>query len=89
VERFFEHLGLDKEAFLRLTKSPTLDSPVFFDSVSSAASCLDSNAAEVEDTPTFGPGGGKFGEQPSIVERNARIVKWLFNCRKTQSSALS
>ncbi|CAL8131674.1 unnamed protein product [Orchesella dallaii] len=34
----------------------------------------------------FGPAGGpsilvQHGE-PSIVERNARVIKWLFNCRK-------
>lgn len=27
---------------------------------------------------------GKIIEQPSIVERNARIIKWLCNCRKAQ-----
>jgi hypothetical protein len=24
------------------------------------------------------------GSEPSIVERNARIIKWLCNCRKAQ-----
>jgi len=24
--------------------------------------------------------------ETSIVERNARVIKWLFNCRKIQSS---
>lgn len=29
-----------------------------------------------------GGGGSSSSELPSIVERNARIIKWLWNCRK-------
>jgi hypothetical protein len=31
-----------------------------------------------------GGGGQRSGDQPSIVERNARIIKWLCQCRKVQ-----
>jgi len=30
-------------------------------------------------------GGSSSSELPSIVERNARIIKWLWNCRKANS----
>lgn len=56
-------------------------SPVYFDSVSSVDSAI-----------AWGPWGSgstsgnapKQTEQLSIVERNARIIKWLCNCRKAQ-----
>jgi len=93
VQHFFEHLGLEEDAFRVLTRKGSIDSPVYFGSVSSVESwpgAYVANAAETvpEEVP-LGPGGAKMGEQPSIVERNARIIKWLCNCRKAQSSALS
>lgn len=39
-------------------------------------------AAAVTCAGKSGGGGGSSSELPSIVERNARIIKWLWNCRK-------
>ncbi|XP_068084196.1 uncharacterized protein [Anabrus simplex] len=86
LERFFEQLGLETSDFRSLSAPLSgSSSPVFFDSVSS----LDSAVA-------WGPeSGGTSGnmqrpaEQLSIVERNARIIKWLCNCRKAQLASHS
>jgi len=32
--------------------------------------------------------GSSSSELPSIVERNARIIKWLWNCRKANSQQM-
>lgn len=64
---------------------------VFF----SDASTIDSNRIIADSGPTnsdqktLQPGQGnpnlyRPSEPPSIVERNARIIKWLCNCKKTQ-----
>lgn len=97
LEKFFEQLGLDSSEFryVSQTRSDSSDSPIFFSSVSSvdsnnggwnAAWSAHSTGATVS-TPGGMMGSGHSGkniEQPSIVERNARIIKWLCNCRKAQ-----
>jgi len=88
VQLFFEHLGLEEDTFRSLTRRGSHDSPVFFGSVSSVESWPGAFTANQEPSPEetpLGPGGSKMGEQPSIVERNARIIKWLCNCRKAQA----
>lgn len=83
--------------YVSRTRSDSSDTPVFFSSVSSVDS---NNggwnapwAAHGNGLTTGSPAaGGMMGsghsgkniEQPSIVERNARIIKWLCNCRKAQ-----
>lgn len=54
-------------------------SPVFFSDTSTVDSnrLPDSTETNAQNTQTFRP-----SEPPSIVERNARIIKWLCNCRK-------
>lgn len=100
LEQFFEQLGLDNNEFkyVSRTRSNSSDSPVFFSSVSSVDSNNGgwtgpwlANAYSSAGGTTVTPGGmmgsghsGKNIEQPSIVERNARIIKWLCNCRKAQ-----
>jgi hypothetical protein len=99
IEKFFEQLGLEDDTYRIMTsKRGSRDSsasPVFFESVSSVdswpgtwAGNLRGGSGDSGPAPT-GPGGSKLGEQPSIVERNARIIKWLCNCRKAQLGALS
>lgn len=102
LEKFFEQLGLEEDAYKVITSGKrgsrdSTASPVFFESVSSVDSwpgtwgangTLRGGSGESGPAPT-GPGGSKLGEQPSIVERNARIIKWLCNCRKAQLGALS
>ncbi|XP_026277725.2 mucin-12 [Frankliniella occidentalis] len=85
--------------YVSRTRSDSSDSPVFFSSVSSvdsnnggwnapwSASGLATSAGGTTGTPGGMMGSGHSGknvEQPSIVERNARIIKWLCNCRKAQ-----
>ncbi|XP_034243402.1 uncharacterized protein LOC117646506 [Thrips palmi] len=54
---------------------------------SSHTNAFSSSAGGTAVTPGGMMGSGHSGkniEQPSIVERNARIIKWLCNCRKAQ-----
>lgn len=82
LEKFFEQLGLDTVDYRTVSEQASgSSSPVYFDSVSSVDSAI-----------AWGPWGSgstsgnapKQTEQLSIVERNARIIKWLCNCRKAQ-----
>lgn len=89
LERFFEHLGLNDDAFDEFYHQPAAhagdidesdnSSPVFF----SDTSTVDSNRlADTAAEPNPNTQPIKPSEPPSIVERNARIIKWLCNCRK-------
>lgn len=90
LERFFDRLGLNEDAYEEciVPKSDQLSSesesdhssPVFFSDASTVDSTRLPDSTEV--TPQqqmYRP-----SEPPSIVERNARIIKWLCNCRKLQ-----
>ncbi|XP_041969948.1 uncharacterized protein LOC121726589 [Aricia agestis] len=84
LQHFFDNLGLEGRAFDALFRDPPA-SPVFF----SSASTVDSNQlAATADYTVQGPGVQKQiyrnTEPPSVVERNARIIKWLCQCRKAQ-----
>lgn len=85
LDKFFEQLGLDTGDFRSLSAPASgSSSPLFFESVSS----VDSGTSPWGCVGGTGPGSGGSGnlqrptEQLSIVERNARIIKWLCNCRK-------
>ncbi|KAJ8710170.1 hypothetical protein PYW07_009536 [Mythimna separata] len=85
LQEFFERLGLEPRQYDALVRDKPPDSPVFF----SSASTVDSNQlAATADYTVQGPGVQKQiyrnTEPPSVVERNARIIKWLCQCRKTQ-----
>ncbi|XP_022818398.1 serine/arginine repetitive matrix protein 1 isoform X1 [Spodoptera litura] len=85
LQDFFERLGLEPRQYDALVRDAPPDSPVFF----SSASTVDSNQlAATADYTVQGPGVQKQiyrnTEPPSVVERNARIIKWLCQCRKTQ-----
>lgn len=90
LDKFFEQLGLDSGDF-RSVSAPASgsSSPLFFESVSS----VDSGTSPWGCVGGTGPGSGGSGnlqrptEQLSIVERNARIIKWLCNCRKAHLAA--
>ena len=95
LESFFDRLGLEPEPYHRLTKPSSRDSsPIFFDSVSSVDSALGLYSAWPSQAQWTNCGSGgnaivddagqRSGEPPSIVERNARIIKWLCQCRKVQ-----
>ncbi|XP_068624905.1 uncharacterized protein [Battus philenor] len=85
LRHFFERLGLEPRQYDALLRDAPPESPVFF----SSASTVDSNQlAAAADYTVQGPGVQKQiyrnTEPPSVVERNARIIKWLCQCRKTQ-----
>ncbi|XP_043473156.1 uncharacterized protein LOC122505534 isoform X1 [Leptopilina heterotoma] len=100
LENFFDRLGLDSENYQRITEPDSKSSsPVFFDSVSSVDSALGlySYVGNTQGNPgnqwqsnncSTGMGNEESNQrscdQPSIVERNARIIKWLCQCRKVQ-----
>lgn len=88
LERFFDHLGLNDDKYDEYIGFSRRDSnsdsnhssPVFFSDVSTVDSnrLLDSTETQTAIQP-YRP-----IETTSIVERNARIIKWLCNCRKLQ-----
>lgn len=85
LQQFFERLGLEPRQYDAIVRDMPPESPVFF----SSASTVDSNQlAAAADYTVQGPGVQKQiyrnTEPPSVVERNARIIKWLCQCRKTQ-----
>ncbi|XP_046672008.1 protein FAM110B isoform X2 [Homalodisca vitripennis] len=83
LDTFFEQLGLNSSDFKLMTKtSSQASSPVFFSDTSSVDSlslCVAQQSAGGSEGAT-----NPVSEVPSIVERNARIIKWLCNCRKAQ-----
>lgn len=88
LETFFEHLGLGSAEYTMLTGTDSnTSSPVFFSDTSS----VDSQTLCSVNQSTGGSDGATstVTELPSIVERNARIIKWLCNCRKAQLSTVS
>lgn len=74
-DRFFDTLGLEASAWRKLLLPPqstSSDPSRYFATVSSVDSGPSSPASdEVERA-----------QQTSIVEKNARVIKWLFNCRR-------
>ncbi|EFN84762.1 hypothetical protein EAI_05875 [Harpegnathos saltator] len=100
LENFFDRLGLDSDNYQRITEPDSKSSsPVFFDSVSSVDSALGlyswvgnnqtSQGGQWQNNNcSIGMGNDECNQRvndpPSIVERNARIIKWLCQCRKVQ-----
>lgn len=91
LEHFFDRLGLNDENYQEFIvpkpSGPACDendsdqsSPQFFSDVSTVDSNRLPDSTETQPlTAAYRP-----NEPPSIVERNARIIKWLCNCRKVQ-----
>lgn len=91
LEKFFDRLGLNEEKFEEIYSPPKRrystdndsdqSGSVFFSDVSTVDSTRlpDSTETQPQTTQPYRP-----TEPPSIVERNARIIKWLCNCRKLQ-----
>lgn len=76
LERFFDRLGLSDD--LRGSSDSNRSSPVFFSDVPTVNSDQLPDSTETQlDTQPYRP-----IEPTSIVERNARIIKWLCTCRK-------
>ncbi|CAN8002116.1 unnamed protein product, partial [Ixodes hexagonus] len=94
-ERFFESLGLDASAW-RLLLSPPSPSTAsrFFDSVSSVDSAVGGRCSSLgsgdDDAGSFGGLLHRADHaQTSIVEKNARVIKWLCNCRRAAGTVPS
>lgn len=91
IERFFDTMGLDTDVWHHIT-SPSLVSspPCFFESISSIDSNEDRSSACSDDSVPEPPREGLRNHdlrihgplETSIVEKNARVIKWLYNCRK-------
>lgn len=99
LENFFDRLGLDSDNYQRITEPDSKSSsPIFFDSVSSVDSALGlyswvsnnqtNQGNQWQNNCSIGMGNDECNQRvndpPSIVERNARIIKWLCQCRKVQ-----
>jgi hypothetical protein len=99
LENFFDRLGLDSDNYQHITEpNSKSSSPVFFDSVSSVDSALGlyswvsnnqaNQSSQWQNNCSIGMGNDECNQRvndpPSIVERNARIIKWLCQCRKLQ-----
>ena len=92
LEKFFDRLGLNDDKFHEIytfskrkhsnDSSDGSNSTVFFSDVSTVDSMRlpDSTETQPQAAQTYRP-----TEPPSIVERNARIIKWLCNIRKVQN----
>ncbi|CAH1392710.1 unnamed protein product [Nezara viridula] len=77
LDDFFQFLGLSSQSFRNLTAASSNGSnPVFFPSESSADSSPKGRGSEVEQDTGVDTG-------LSIVERNARVIKWLVACAKS------
>ena len=98
--RFFDQLGMDGERFGHLARVPSdhwspQETPSFWDGLSESSRSRGRRASLVSETSSLGaaarrrdPGGLRLlppaAAEPSIVEKNARIVKWLFHCRRAR-----
>ncbi|XP_018322954.1 uncharacterized protein LOC108735479 [Agrilus planipennis] len=80
LEQFFEHLGLTSDSYEEMLNDSGASSPVFFSDVSTV------DSSRPIDNNDCCPATYRPSEPPSIVERNARIIKWLCNCRKAMMS---
>lgn len=97
LERFFDTMGLDTSMFRSLTAPPR--SPIhFFDSVSSINSETNASSAGSEDSAFEVPQREGITNsdlqkhaptETSIVEKNARVVKWLYNCHNEHRKSTS
>lgn len=78
LEQFFDRLGLSEDLFN--SSDSNRSSPVFFSDIATIDSDQLPDSTETQfDTQPYRP-----IEPTSIVERNARIIKWLCTCRKMQ-----
>lgn len=91
IERFFDTMGLDTNAWHHITSPSSVSSPpCFFESISSVDSNEDRSSVCSEDSLPDAPREGLRNQdlrghgplETSIVEKNARVIKWLYNCRK-------
>lgn len=93
IERFFTEMGIERNVLY--DNQATSRNSVFFDSVSSVDSNNPQNLFQIQQqNETSQQTGLKQSDlashgrtETSIVEKNARIIKWLITCRKAQGIA--
>ncbi|XP_029292062.1 protein FAM110A [Cottoperca gobio] len=87
LERFFNLCGLDP-ADLQLTGSSSdIVSMARFRSVSAPGSeCAGSAKDEEEEEEEAGDAAGRVPYGVSVIERNARVIKWLYGLRQAKDS---
>lgn len=84
LDDFFDHLGMDTDRYNQLTARSDCSSPIYFKSSSdSSIDSIGGVCASGGDPSISSTVNNNNIEVPSVVERNARIIKWLCNCRKT------
>lgn len=84
LENFFNQMGLEKGVLEHVHRFQELQPSEVFDSVSSLDS-QDAVYSHSEQEWTDSQSSDRSQQQTSIVERNARIIKWLCNVRKAKS----
>ncbi|XP_018017683.1 uncharacterized protein LOC108674257 [Hyalella azteca] len=83
LEEFFESMGMDEDTFAEIMKPQEASPTEYFDEKSSEDSIPHRCSSDDEGQPQ--PAIIRPGE-PSIIEKNARIIKWLFTCQRAQGS---
>lgn len=81
LEKFFESMGLDMSTYNEVTSPVDETKPLYFDEKSSEDSIPRRGSSEDENQTQ--QSSLRSGE-PSIVEKNARIIKWLFTCQRAR-----
>ena len=83
LKQFFESMGLDNSTYQELISSNDKEDPnsQYFEEDSSTDSIPRRCSSEEEGQPNADAAALRPGE-PSIVEKNARIIKWLFTCQR-------
>ena len=82
LENFFESMGLDRTTYHEIMSPENETSPLYFD-VGSSDDSIPRRCSSDEDGQQPQEASMRSGE-PSIVEKNARIIKWLFTCQRAQ-----
>lgn len=81
LERFFDNMGLSDDTYelCIIDSASNRYSPVIFSDVST----IDSNVLSDSTETNVATQPYRSIDTVSIIERNARIIKWLCNCRKS------
>lgn len=88
LERFFNLCGLDPADLQELTESSSdIVSMARFRSVSAPGSECAGSGAESEDDEDAGNAAGRVPYGVSVIERNARVIKWLYGLRHDKDNA--
>ena len=98
ADQFFDQLGFHTaNSVASLSSKSNKSSPVFFDWTSTTTGSHSRHShsdhcSQAAPTTQTKQGQNKLGightHECSIVEKNARIIKWLFQCRRAQASVL-